>query len=92
MKCYITERERSLTLAQQTLIAIEQLPLLLIEASRSRVLAAAHIKANYPISYADAFVVAAAQEFQATIVTGNPEFTNVTQIVAVEWLAAKHTR
>ena len=87
---YITERERGLTQTQQALAAIEQLPILLLDASQTRVLAAAHIKANYPISYADAFVVAAAQEFQATIVTGNPEFAKVTQIVTVEWLAAKH--
>ena len=84
---YITERERSLVIAQQVLAAIEQLPLELLEASQTRVLAAAHIKANYPISYADAFAVAAAQEFQATVVTGDPEFAKVTAIIRVEWLA-----
>ena len=84
---YITERERSLVIAQQVLAAIEQLPLKLLEASQTRVLAAAHIKANYPISYADAFAVAAAQEFQATVVTGDPEFAKVTAIIRVEWLA-----
>lgn len=81
---YITERERSLVIAQQVLAAIEQLPLELLEASQTRVLAAAHIKANYPISYADAFAVAAAQEFQATVVTGDPEFAKVTAIIRVE--------
>ena len=84
---YITERERSLVIAQQVLAALEQLPLELLEASQTRVLAAAHIKANYPISYADAFAVAAAQEFQATVVTGDPEFAKVTAIIRVEWLA-----
>ncbi len=84
---YITERERSLVIAQQALAAIEQLPLELLDASQTRVLAAAHIKANYPISYADAFVVAAAQELQATVVTGDPEFAKVTAIIQVEWLA-----
>lgn len=84
---YITERKRSLVIAQQVLAALEQLPLELLEASQTRVLAAAHIKANYPISYADAFAVAAAQEFQATVVTGDPEFAKVTAIIRVEWLA-----
>lgn len=84
---YITERERSLVIAQQVLAALEQLPLELLEASQTRVLAAAHIKANYPISSADAFAVAAAQEFQATVVTGDPEFAKVTAIIRVEWLA-----
>ena len=84
---YITERERSLVIAQQVLAAIEQLPLELLDASQTRVSAAAHIKANYPIAYADAFAVAAAQEFQATVVTGDPEFAKVTAIIRVEWLA-----
>ncbi len=84
---YITERERSLVIAQQVLAAIEQLPLELLDASQTRVLAAAHIKANYPIAYADAFAVAAAQEFQATVVTGDPEFAKVTALIRVEWLA-----
>ncbi len=86
---YITERERSLVIAQQVLAAIEQLPLELLDASQTRVLAAAHIKANYPISYADAFAVAAAQEFQATVVAGDPEFAKVMAIIQVEWLAGK---
>ena len=84
---YITERERSLVTAQQVLAVIEQLPLELLDASQTRVLAAAHIKANYPIAYADAFAVAAAQEFQATVVTGDPEFAKVTALIRVEWLA-----
>ncbi|HMN28069.1 MAG TPA: PIN domain-containing protein, partial [Caldilineaceae bacterium] len=57
--------------------AIDQLPLTLVEATRARILAATHIKANHAISYADAFVVAAAQEFAATALTGDPEFARV---------------
>ena len=76
-------------LAQQTLAVIEQLPLNYLEATRARVLAAAHLKANYPISYAAAFAVAAAQEFQATVVTGDPEFAKVMHLINVTWLPAK---
>lgn len=86
---YITERERGLILAQKTLAAIEQLPLEILPATRDRVLAAAHLKTHYPISYADAFVVGAAQEFQGVILTGDPEFTKVTHLVNIEWLASK---
>jgi hypothetical protein len=39
-----------------------------------------------PISYADAFVVAAAQEQDATIVTGDPGFIAVQSQVRIEWL------
>lgn len=83
---YIIERERSLPKAQEALAAIEQLPLEILPTSRDAVLAAAHVKARFPISYADAFVVAAAQEQDATIVTGDPEFVAVQSQVRIEWL------
>jgi predicted nucleic acid-binding protein len=56
------------------------------EASRETVLAAAHVKARFPLSYADAFVVAAAQHNGAVIVTGDPEFAAVESVPRVEWL------
>jgi ribonuclease VapC len=84
---YITERERGLVQAQMALNAVEQLPVQIHEATRERVLAAAHLKASHAISYADAFVVAAAQEMGAAILTGDPEFRTVEGLVSVEWLA-----
>lgn len=86
---YITERERGLSAAQIALNMIEQLPIEVLEANRERVFAAAHIKALHPISYADAFVVAAAQELKATILTGDPEFAAVEKVVNIEWLARR---
>lgn len=86
---YITEREIGLVQAQAALAAIEQLPIEILPATREAVLAAAHIIANYHIAYADAFVVAAAQEFRATVLTGDPEFQNVEKLVSVEWLDRK---
>ena len=41
---------------------------------------AAHIQANDAVSYADAFAVAAAQDTDGTIMTGDPEFEEVTAI------------
>ena len=84
---YITEREQGLVHAQMALNAVEQLPVQILEATRERVLAAAHLKATHAISYADAFVVATAQEMGATILTGDPEFRTVEGLVSVEWLA-----
>lgn len=83
---YITERERGIQQARAVLGMIEQLPLTLLPADREAILAAAHIKASYPLAYADAFVVAAAQMEQAAILTGDPEFRNVEHLVSVEWL------
>src|SRR5438132_10025744 len=49
---YITERERGLVATRRALGAVEQLPLEIVGVSRATVLAAAHIKARFPISYA----------------------------------------
>ena len=41
--------------------------------SEARVLEAAHVKATYPMAYADAFAVATALAHQAVLLTGDPE-------------------
>jgi predicted nucleic acid-binding protein len=85
---YITERERGHILALQTLAAIDQLPLRISPVTRATVLAAAHIKARYAISYADAFAVVTAQENSCVLLTGDPEFHAVADdgLILVEWL------
>jgi ribonuclease VapC len=54
---YITERDRGLVEVRRTLGAVDQLPLAIVHVSRSTALAAAHVKARFPISYADAVAV-----------------------------------
>lgn len=83
---YIIERRRGLPAAQETLAQIEALPIRMVEATRERVLAAAHLKAHHPIAYADAFAATLAQEFNATLITGDPEFRILGKTVAIEWL------
>ncbi|MBN1450640.1 MAG: type II toxin-antitoxin system VapC family toxin [Anaerolineales bacterium] len=83
---YIVERERGLTWAQSVLALVESLPIELLEASRGLVLDAAHVKANYTLSYADAFAVAASIQEKAIILTGDPEFKAVEELVSVEWI------
>jgi predicted nucleic acid-binding protein len=41
--------------------------------SEARVLEAAHVKAAYPMAYADAFAVATALAHRAVLLTGDPE-------------------
>jgi len=74
---YITERERGLVEARRALGAIDQLPLEIVDVSRSTVLAAA-----------DAFAVVAAQDHGGVVITGDPEFRPLADagLVAVEWL------
>ena len=83
---YIVERERGLPVAQSVLALVESLPIALLEASRDLVLDAAHIKANHALSYADAFAVAAAMREQAIVLTGDPEFESVDDLIEIEWL------
>ncbi|MCF8053425.1 MAG: type II toxin-antitoxin system VapC family toxin [Desulfobacterales bacterium] len=83
---YIIARRRGEQTAIATVEDIFQLPADLIDAATKRVLAAAKIKARYPVSYADAFVVAAAEEFSSTIVTGDREFKEVESSASVLWL------
>ncbi len=83
---YIVERERGLLQAQTMIGMVEQLPIEIVDVDRTHVLAAAHLKAHFPISYADAFVVSLAQQRQATVLTGDPEFSKIQHLVTVQWL------
>jgi ribonuclease VapC len=83
---YITERRGGVARAQDTLALIYQLPIEIVPADEQTVFAAAHIKANHSISYADAFAVAIAMREEATILTGDPEFRSVETFVHIEWL------
>ncbi len=72
------------TLKLQTLL--DTLPISYYPVDHQRVLSAAWIKAYHPLSYADAFAVALAQELKATVVTGDPEFHTVEKLINVLWL------
>jgi len=83
---YITERKLGRDTSENTLKDIFRLPIQLAEANMDRILSAAHIKAQYAISYADAFVVSLAQELKATIATADPEFKKVESLTNILWL------
>ncbi len=83
---YIVARKRGEAEAGVITEAISRLPVGLVDVTKERVLAAARVKAQHPVSYADAFVVATAIEFTATIVTGDPEFKETESRAAVLWL------
>lgn len=83
---YHTERCYGADEAVETLVEIEAMPIQMVGITRARVLAAAHLKANFPIAYADAFAAALAQEHDAILVTGDPEFRELGEALLVEWL------
>jgi ribonuclease VapC len=83
---YITERRGGVAKAQDAMALIQQLPIEVLPADEQTVFAAAHIKANHAISYADSFTVAIGIQENASILTGDPEFQSVEAIVKLEWL------
>lgn len=83
---YGAERERGDEGLRKTLEEVRVLPIALVGVDERAVLAAAHIKANHRVSYADSFAIALAQELNAKIVTGDLEFKNVEMIVEILWL------
>jgi uncharacterized protein len=68
-----------------------RLPVSVKEATQRRVRRAADLKSNHAIGYADAFAVATALEFQATLLTGDPEIKPLVgrYELKVEWLAQR---
>jgi predicted nucleic acid-binding protein len=67
------------------------LPVSVKEATRRRVRRAAELKSKHAIAYADAFAVATAIEFDAILLTGNPEIEPLEgeQDLKVQWLSRK---
>lgn len=62
------------------------LPISSISNSFDAVIFAANIKARHALSFADCFAIATAQQENAVILTGNPEFKNVEDFVEIDWL------
>jgi predicted nucleic acid-binding protein len=83
---YITERRGGMTKVHDSLALLRQLPIEVLPADEQAVFAAAHIKANFTVSYADSFAIVAAQTVGGTIITGDPEFSAVEELVNIEWL------
>lgn len=85
---YIVERRWGTEKLRTMLAFLEATALEVIAVDRNHVFAAAHIKASYPLAYADAFAVALARELNATLLTGDPEFKALSDLITIEWLTA----
>ena len=79
-------RVSSMKRGEEILEKIRLLPIRILSISDEEVMAAAKIKAQYPISYADAFAVAKALQSGAMVVTGDPEYKKVSKIVEILWV------
>ena len=83
---HVVERERGIQHVRRAVGIIDQLALHVMPIDRPLVFDAAHVKARYPISYADAFSVALAKRHHGRVLTGDPEFKAVESEISVQWL------
>jgi len=65
---------------------VQSLPIEIAPTDQEAVMTAAHLKACFPISYADTFAAATAQMHHAILLTGDPEFKALGELLQVEWL------
>lgn len=71
--------------SQRFLETFYLLPIQVIHPTDELIWKAAEVKADYPISLADCFAVATAVKHNAKIVTGDPEFKRVEDLIEIEW-------
>jgi predicted nucleic acid-binding protein len=70
---YTVARRQGIRAADKTIDLIDQLPIEVLAPTRQRIISAARLKSQHRISYADAFALGAALEFDAVLWTGDPE-------------------
>jgi uncharacterized protein len=78
---------RGLDLADETLDELSRLPITILSAEDEAVWAAARLKINHKISYADAFAAAASRQLGAVLVTGDPELLELQGELRLEKLS-----
>ncbi len=83
---YIVERELDINSAQLALTRIKEMPIQILYADLEITLKAAHLKANYPVSYADAFAAALTVLKGSVLVTGDKDFSKLDHLIQLLWL------
>ena len=83
---YIVERRWGMGRLHSALAMVEATALEMVPIERELALMAAHIKAEYPVAFADTFAAALAQHAGATLVTGDLEFQLLDDVLDIHWL------
>lgn len=83
---YIIYREYGALEADKVVNMIKLWPLQLVAVKEELAIIAGRMKAENKISYADAYVLATAMIKKGAIVTGDPEFKPLEDIIAINWL------
>lgn len=82
----ITERVYGVEKANEVEAVMDDLPVEWIDADRALTRAAARLKVDGGLAYADCFAAALALVAEGEVVTGDPEFAAVEEQVTVRWL------
>ena len=72
--------------ANRLISMIVRWPLYLVEGDKKVALIAGRVKADYALSFADAFAVATALDKRARVVTGDEKFRKVEDMISVFWI------
>jgi len=83
---YITLRELGQDKTDEVVQIVENLPIEVVDVDMALVREAAQIKAQNKMSYADCFAAALAKNRNLPVVTGDPEFNEISSEIDVLWL------
>lgn len=83
---YRVGKVRNVKEAKSVLTDLRLLPIEILSADDDTVLAAARLKTNHAISYADAFAAVTSIQKDAVLLTGDPELLGIKKIIRVEKL------
>ncbi len=83
---YITVRRMGVEPARRFLEQFCTLAVDRVAASWQIIESAAELKARHALSYADCFAAATELKYEASVVTGDPEFKKVAHLVQIEWI------
>ena len=84
---YLTAKRKGMSAAEELLGHLRGRPLEFLSAPDALVFEAWRLKAQYPISLADAFAAAAAMKVKCPLVTGDPELRALASdgVLKLEW-------
>jgi len=83
---YLTIRRAGEERARSVGAQLLRLPIEVVANTPEILWQAARLKAKHPISLADAFAAATAISLGATIVTGDPEFRSIADLIEIRWI------
>jgi len=83
---YIVMREKGYEDAEILTTSLKDWGLNVVLADEDMAKKAGYLKAQYPLSLADAFAAATSQKLEACLLTGDPEFQKLKGKIEIEWI------